>query len=102
MKGVLRFGKNGKLISRYIGPYRITKRIDNVAYALELPQEIAAFNVLFHISMLKKFMVDLSLIVPTDNVGIKDHLSYEEILVQIFYRQVRKFRTNEVASVKVL
>ncbi|WMV47200.1 hypothetical protein MTR67_040585 [Solanum verrucosum] len=43
-----------------------------------------------------------SLIVPTKNVEIKDNLSYEEISVQILDRQVRKLRTKEVASVKVL
>ncbi|WMV28793.1 hypothetical protein MTR67_022178 [Solanum verrucosum] len=37
MKGVMRFGKKGKLSPRYIGPYCIVKRIDNVAYELELP-----------------------------------------------------------------
>ncbi|WMV19832.1 hypothetical protein MTR67_013217 [Solanum verrucosum] len=102
MKGVMRFGKKGKLIPRYIGPYRIVKRIGNVAYELELSQELAAVHPVFHTSMLKKCMEDPSLIIPTENVGIKDNLSYEEILVQILDRQVRKLRTKEVATVKVL
>ncbi|WMV59356.1 hypothetical protein MTR67_052741 [Solanum verrucosum] len=46
-------------------------------------------------------MGDPSLIIPTENIGIKDNLSYEEISVQILDRQVRKLRTKEVASVKV-
>ena len=54
MKGVMRFGNKGKLSPRYIGPYRISKRIGNVAYELELPQELAAVHSVFHISMLKK------------------------------------------------
>ncbi|WMV24331.1 hypothetical protein MTR67_017716 [Solanum verrucosum] len=74
----------------------------NVAYELELPQELAAVHPVFHISMLKKCMGDPSLIVPTENIEIKDSLSYEEIPVQILDRQVRKLRTKEVASVKVL
>ncbi|WMV59026.1 hypothetical protein MTR67_052411, partial [Solanum verrucosum] len=77
-------------------------RIDNVAYELELPQELAAVHPVFHISMLKKCMGDPSLIIPTENIGIKDILSYEEIPVQILDHQVRKLRTKEVASVKVL
>ena len=48
MKGVMRFGKKGKLSPQYIGPYRIAKRIDNVAYELELPQELAAVHPVFH------------------------------------------------------
>ena len=47
MKGVMRFGKKGKLSPRYIGSYRISKRIDNVAYELELPQELAAIHLIF-------------------------------------------------------
>ena len=65
LKGVMRFGKKGKLSSRYIGPYRIAKRIGKVAYELELPQELAAVHSVFHISMLKKCMGDPSLIITT-------------------------------------
>ncbi|WMV24633.1 hypothetical protein MTR67_018018 [Solanum verrucosum] len=101
MKVIMRFGKKGKLSPRYIGPYRISKRIGNVAYKLELPSELAAVHPVFHISMLKKCMYDPSLIVPTENIGIKDNLSYEEIPVEILDRQVHKLRTKEVASVKV-
>ncbi|WMV24334.1 hypothetical protein MTR67_017719 [Solanum verrucosum] len=102
MKGVMRFGKKGKLSPRYIGPYRISKRVGNVVYELELPQELVAVHPVFHISMLKKCMGDPSLIIPTEDIGIKDSLSYEEIPVKIIDRQVRKLRTKEVASVKVL
>ena len=56
----------------------------------------------FHISMSKKCLDDPSLIVPTENVGIKDNMSYEEVLVQILNHQVRKLRTKDVVSVKVL
>ncbi|WMV50881.1 hypothetical protein MTR67_044266 [Solanum verrucosum] len=52
--------------------------------------------------MLKKYMRDPSLIILTTNIGIKDNQSYEEISVEILDRQVRKSRTKEVASVKVL
>ena len=102
MKGVMRFLKKEKLSPRYIGPYRLSKKVGNVAYELELPQELAAVHPVFHISMLKKCLGDPSLIVPTENVGIKDSLSYEEIQYQILDRKVRKLRTKEVASVKVL
>ncbi|WMV45403.1 hypothetical protein MTR67_038788 [Solanum verrucosum] len=99
---VIRFGKKGKLSPRYIGPYRIFKRIGNVGYELELPTELAAVHPVFHLSMLKKCMGDPSLIIPTENIGMKDHLSYEEKTVDILDRQVRKLRTKEVAFVKDL
>ncbi|WMV57501.1 hypothetical protein MTR67_050886 [Solanum verrucosum] len=102
MKGVMRFGKKGKLSPRYIGPYRIAKRIGNVAYELELPQEIAAVHSVFHISMLKKCICDPSLIQPTKSIRIKDNFFYEEVPVRILDRQVRRLRTKDVALVKVL
>ena len=98
----MRFGRKGKLCPRYIGPYRISKRLGNVAYELELSQELEAVHLVFHISMLKKCFSVPSLIVPTENVGIKDNLPYEEVPVHILDRQVRKLRTKEVALVKVL
>ena len=73
-----------------------------MAYKLELPQELAAVHPVFHISMLKKCLGDPSLIVPTENVGIKYNMSYEEVLVQILNHRVRKLRTKDVVSVKVL
>ncbi|TMW83191.1 hypothetical protein EJD97_002534 [Solanum chilense] len=102
MKGALRFRKKQKLSPRYIGPYRISKSVGNVAYELKLPQELEAVHPVFHVSMLMKCLSDTSLIVPTKNVGIKDKLSYEETPVQILDRQLRKLRTNEVALVKIL
>ncbi|WMV25792.1 hypothetical protein MTR67_019177 [Solanum verrucosum] len=103
MKDVMRSGKKGKFSPRYIRPYRISKTISNVAYELELPLELEAVHPVFHmISMLKKCMSDPSLIIPTEDIGIKDNLSYEEIHVEILDRQVRKLRTKEVESVKVL
>ena len=47
MKGVMRFGKKWKLSPRYIGPYRIVKRVGNVAYELELPQDLAVVHPVF-------------------------------------------------------
>ncbi|XP_049357046.1 uncharacterized protein LOC125821703 [Solanum verrucosum] len=100
MKDVMRFGKKGKLSPWYIGPYRISKRVDKVAYELDLPSELAAVHLVFHVSMLNKCLGDPSLIVPTDNIGIKDNLSYENVTIQILDRH--KLRTKEVSSAKVL
>ncbi|XP_027769628.1 uncharacterized protein LOC114075370 [Solanum pennellii] len=102
MKGVMRFCNKGKLSPRYIGSYRIAKRICNVTYKLELQQELAAVHPAFHVPMLKKCMSGLSLIIPIKDIGIKDILSYEEIPVQIIDRKLCKLRIKKVASVKVL
>ena len=59
-KGVLRFGKRGKLSPRYIGPYRIVERIGEVAYRLELPSDLDRIHDVFHVSMLRKYIPDPS------------------------------------------
>ena len=58
MKRVMRFRKKGKLSPRYVGPYKIMKRIGKVAYELELLAKLAAVHPVFHISLLKKFLGD--------------------------------------------
>ena len=49
MKGVMKFGEKWKLSPRYVGPYKILKRVGKVAYELELPAELAAVNLVIHI-----------------------------------------------------
>nr|XP_016472019.1 PREDICTED: uncharacterized protein LOC107794075 [Nicotiana tabacum] len=102
MKGVMRFGKKGKLSPRYVRPYRVTQRIGQVAYRLELPPEMSFVHLVFHVSMLKKVVGDSSTIVPIEAIEVNEELSYEEISVAILDKQVRKLRNKEVASVKVL
>ncbi|WMV19104.1 hypothetical protein MTR67_012489 [Solanum verrucosum] len=55
-----------------------------------------------HMYAFEKCMDNPSLIIPTEDIIIKDSLSYEEIPVQILDRQLHKLRTKEVSSVKVL
>ena len=102
MKGVMRFGRKGKLSPRYIGPYEITRRVGEVAYELRLPAELSMVHPVFHISMLRLYKPDPLHVLNYDEVEIDESLSYEEEPVQILDRQVRRLRTKDVASVKVL
>ncbi|WMV38115.1 hypothetical protein MTR67_031500 [Solanum verrucosum] len=54
MKGVMIFGKKEKLSPRYVGPYKILKKLGKMAYELELLAELAAVHPVFHISLLKR------------------------------------------------
>ncbi|XP_070056839.1 uncharacterized protein [Nicotiana tomentosiformis] len=97
----MQFCKKGKLSSRYARPYRIIQRIGRVVYMLELPPEISLVHPLFHVSMLKKVVGDLSLIAPVETIEVNEELTYEEIPISILDMQVQKMRNKEIASVKV-
>jgi hypothetical protein len=58
MKGVMRFGKKGKLSPRYVGPFIITKIVGPVAYRVELPPELAEVHDVFHVSTLRRYVHD--------------------------------------------
>ncbi|WMV40825.1 hypothetical protein MTR67_034210 [Solanum verrucosum] len=102
MKGVMRFDKKGKLSPRYVGPYKILRKIGKVVYELELPAKLASVHSIFHISLLKKCVGDPASIVPLESVVVKDNLTYEDMPVEILDRQIRRLRNKEVISVKVL
>ncbi|GJW06755.1 putative reverse transcriptase domain-containing protein [Tanacetum coccineum] len=57
-KGVIRFGKRGKLNPRYVAPFKVLEKIGAVAYKLELPQELSRVHNTFHVSNLKKCYAD--------------------------------------------
>ena len=62
-RGVVRFGKRGKLSLRYIGPFEILERVCTVAYRLALPSSISGVHKVFHVSMLRKYTLDLTHVV---------------------------------------
>ena len=57
-KGVMRFGRHGKLSPRYIGPFEISNRVGDVAYELALPLDLSKVHNVFHVSLRKKFVPD--------------------------------------------
>ena len=77
-KGVVRFGKRGKLSPRYIGPFEIVEKIGSVAYRLDLPEELSRVHNVFHIYMLRKYILDPSHVIEAPEIELRDDLSNEE------------------------
>ncbi|XP_074288212.1 uncharacterized protein LOC141613380 [Silene latifolia] len=102
MKGVMRFGKRGKLSHKFIGPYEILDRVGEVAYRLALPPALARVHNVFHVSQLRRYLSDPSHILSHDVVEVDEQLTYIETPKEILDRKVRKTRHGETALVKVL
>ncbi|XP_012477579.1 uncharacterized protein LOC105793200 [Gossypium raimondii] len=101
-KKILRFGQKGKLIPRFIGPYRILKRVGPVAYKLELPSELDWIHDVFHVSMLRCYHSDPTHIVSIEEIEVRPNLTFEEEPVQILDREVKVLRKKSIPLVKVL
>ena len=101
MKGVMIFGKRGKLSPRYIGPFEILEHIGTVVYTFALPPNFSCVHLLFHASMLKRYHGNGDNIIKSNSIMLDKDLQYEEELIAILDHDVRKLRTKELKSVKV-
>ncbi|XP_070020669.1 uncharacterized protein [Nicotiana sylvestris] len=86
MKGVMRCGKKGKLSPRYIGPFEVLQRIGEVAYKLALQPRWSSVHPVFHVSMLRKYVGDLSHVLDLRTVQLEGDLTYDVELVAILDR----------------
>ena len=101
-RGVVRFGKRGKLSPRFIGLFEILERIGTVAYRLALPPSISGVHEAFHVSMLRRYTPDLAHVVDWAQVEIDTDGTFEEGLVCIVDSRDRVLRRKTVRLVGVL
>ncbi|GJY14229.1 hypothetical protein Tco_0383538 [Tanacetum coccineum] len=101
-KGVVRFGKRGKLNPRYVGPFKVLKKVGAIAYKLELPQELSRVHNTFHVSNLKKCYSDDPLVVPLEGLQVDDKLHFVEEPVEVMDREVKQLRRSRVPIVKIV
>jgi len=101
MKGIMRFGKRGKLSPRFIGPFEVLRRVGEVAYELALPPNLLGVHPIFHVSMLRKYHADQSHVLYFRTVQLDNSLGYEEEPVAIVDKQVRQLRSKRISAVKV-
>ncbi|GJV25204.1 putative reverse transcriptase domain-containing protein [Tanacetum coccineum] len=100
-KGVIRFGIQGNLNPRYIGPFKVLDKVRTIAYRLELPQQLSKVHSTFYVSNLKKCLFDESLVIPLDEIQIDDKLYFIEDPVENMDREVKRFKQSRILIVKV-
>ncbi|GJY46260.1 retrotransposon protein, putative, ty3-gypsy subclass [Tanacetum coccineum] len=100
-KGVIHFGKKGKLAPRYVGPFEILERVGPVGYRLRLPEELSSVHDTFHVSNLKKCLADANLHVPLYEIKVDKTLRFVEEPVEIMDREVKSLKRSKISIVKV-
>nr|GEW59070.1 putative reverse transcriptase domain-containing protein [Tanacetum cinerariifolium] len=100
-KGVIHFGKQGKLNPRYSGPFKFITKVRTIAYRLELLEQLGRVYSTFHVSKLKKCLSDESLAIPLDEIQIDDKLYFIEESVEIMNREVKRLKKSRILIVKV-
>ncbi|KAJ9561776.1 hypothetical protein OSB04_006936 [Centaurea solstitialis] len=100
-KGLIRFGKKGKLNPRFVGPFEVLERIGPVAYRLDLPIELSSIHDTFHVSNLKKCLSEETVVLPLDEIQIDEQLRVSEEPIEILDREIKQLRRSRIPIVKV-
>ena len=77
-RGVVRFGKRGKLSPRFIGPFKILERMGTVAYWLTLSPSMSGVHEVFHVSMLREYTPDPAHVVDWGQIEVDTDETFEE------------------------
>nr|GEV45177.1 putative reverse transcriptase domain-containing protein [Tanacetum cinerariifolium] len=100
-KGVVRFGKRGKLNLRYVRPFKVLTKVGKVSYKLELPQELSRVHHTFHVSNLKKCYADEPLVIVLEGIYVDDRLQFMEEPVEIMVQEIKRLKGSRIPLVKV-
>ncbi|XP_071704318.1 uncharacterized protein [Rutidosis leptorrhynchoides] len=96
-KGVIRFGKRGKLAPRYIGPFNIRQILNDQTVVLDLPAELAGIHDTFNICYLRKSKVDDEIqILPLHDLKVDMNKKLVEEPVRVVDRKVTRLRKKQI------
>jgi hypothetical protein len=101
IRGMRRFNVKGKLSPRFIGPYKILKRVGEVAYQLELPDQLVDVHDIFHVSQLKKCLTVPEEQLSMEELSVQDDLTYTEYPIKIIDTSTRVTRNKLIKMCKV-
>src|SRR4051812_33933763 len=97
--GVGRALKSRKLTPRFTGPYQILERVGEGAYQISLALSLSNLHDVFHVSLLRRYIVDSSHVVQLGNVQVRDNLTVDTSPMRIEDLEVKKLRGKEIALV---
>ncbi|XP_070025146.1 uncharacterized protein [Nicotiana sylvestris] len=100
MKGLMRFGKKGKLCPRFIGPFVVLRLVGEVAYELALPPSLSGVHLVFHVSMLRRYH-NFSHMLDFSTIQLDESLGYEEKPIAIIDRHDHQLRSKSISAIKV-
>ncbi|KAI3693283.1 hypothetical protein L6452_33116 [Arctium lappa] len=100
-KGIIRFGKRGKLSPRFLGPFKVLKRVGLQAYQLELPPEMDGIHNTFHVCYFRKCLAEEESVIPLSEIRVDEGNRCVEEPEAILERKTKKLRHKEVTMVKV-
>ncbi|XP_066323166.1 uncharacterized protein [Miscanthus floridulus] len=102
MRSVKRFNMKGKLAPRYVGPFKVLKRCGEVAYQLELLENLSGVHDVFHVSQLKKCLRVPEEHIPLEELAVKDDLTYQKFPIKIMdiAEKVTRGRTIRMCKVQ--
>ena len=101
-RGVVRFGKRGKLSPRFIWPFEILERVGAVAYQLALPPSMSGVHEVFHVSMLRKYTLDPTHVVDLGDITVDTDWTFEEGPTRIMDSRDQVLRRKTMRLVRVL
>jgi len=100
--GVRRAMKSQKLTPKFIGPYKILKRIGPVAYQIALPPFLSNIHNVFHVSQLRKYIPDPSHVIEPDTIQVRENLTYDTPPIRIADKRIKTLRGKDISLVKVI
>ena len=101
-RGVVRFGKRGKLSSRFIGPFEILERVGTATYRLAMPPSMSGVHEVFHVSILRRYTPDPSPVVYWGKIEVDTDGTFEEGPVCIMDSRDQVLRRKTVRLMRVL
>jgi hypothetical protein len=102
MKGVMRFGRKGKLSPRFVGPFEILEKVGAVAFCLALPPSLSGIHDIFHISMLRRYVSNPTHVLDKEPLQIRPNMTYEEAPTKVLDKKEHVLRNKSIPLMKIL